>query len=238
MKRTSRMALVAALGSLVALGAVVAAIAAPYERPASATPIQVSLVPSFKQCGSPSNPANSTHASPLSVGSCNPPQPTSSAAVTGSAGSGSATLTVVPANVNITVSDTDIQTPAGADYDPSPTSDLGLVFRIRLTDTNNCSPAPCSGPYTEPGTGTDLDYGPISVNCSVNGSASTPPGSNCSLSTAANTFMPGSVVPGKEANVQVFRIRVNDSTGTLFQQQGLFIPLGGWKTCVGRRAPL
>jgi hypothetical protein len=224
MKRTSRLALVAALGSLVALGAVVAAMAAPYERPASATPIQASLVPSFKQCGTGGNPANSTHAPPLSVGSCNPPKPTSAAAVTGSTGSGQATLTVVTGDVQINLTDSDIQTPAGADYDPAGSADLNAVARIRFTDTNNCSPAPCAGPYTQPGTGTDLDFGPIPVSCSVNGSASTPPGSTCNIATTANTFMPGSVVAGKEAVVQVFRIRVNDSTGTLFQQQGIFIP--------------
>ena len=220
MKRTSKLALVAALGSLVALGAVVAAMAAPYERPASATPIQASLVPSFKQCGTGSNPVNSTHAAPLSVGSCNPPKPTSTDAVTGSTGSGTATLTVVSGDVQINVNDTDIQTTAGADY----TSNLGAIARIRFTDTNNCSPTPCSGPYTQPGTGTDLDFGPIPVACAPQGSASTPPGSTCSVATTANTFMPGAVVAGKEAVVQVFRIRINDGLGTLFQQQGIFIP--------------
>jgi hypothetical protein len=226
MKLTSRLALVAALGSLAALAAVVAALAAPYERPASATPIQASLVPSLKQCGTGGNPANSSHSPPLAVGSCNPPKPTSSAAVTGSSGSGSATLTVVSGDVQIAVSDTDIQTPAGADYDPVAGSgaDISAVARIRFTDTNNCTPAPCSGPYTSAGTGTDLDFGPVGVVCTPNGSASTPPGSNCSVSTTANTVIPGSVVAGKEAVVQVFRIRVNDSTNTLFQQQGIFIP--------------
>ena len=224
MKRTSRLALVAALGSLVALGAVVAAMAAPYERPASATPIQASLVPAFKQCGTPGNPSNSTHAAPLSVNSCNPPKPTSSSAVTGSSGSGSATLTVVTGDVQINLNDSDIQTPAGADYDPNPTTDLNASWRIRFTDTNNCTPTPCAGPYTAPGTGTDMDFGPVPVNCSVNGSASTPPGSTCNVATTANTVIPGSVVVGKEAVTQVFRIRVNDHLGALFQQQGIFIP--------------
>jgi hypothetical protein len=51
-------------------------------------------------------------------------------------------------------------------------------------------------------------------------------GGSCAVTTSANAVLPGSVVPGKQAVVQVFRIRINDSypTGTLFAQQGIYIP--------------
>src|SRR5439155_19412672 len=45
-----------------------------YPRPKGATPFRVPLAPAYKQCTSP----NRQHGAPLSLGSCNPPQPTSS----------------------------------------------------------------------------------------------------------------------------------------------------------------
>ena len=33
--------------------------------------------------------------------------------------------------------------------------DLSAVFRIRLTDLNNCGPSPCGGPYATAATSTD-----------------------------------------------------------------------------------
>jgi hypothetical protein len=35
---------------------------------------------------------------------------------------------------------------------------------------------------------------------------------------------PGSVVAGQQAVWNIFRVRVNDSAGNLFQQQGFFTP--------------
>ena len=216
----------AALGSIVAIGVAVSA-SATHEVPQSAPFIHTSLVPSFKQCGTSGNPTNSSHSAPLAVGSCNPPKPTSTQAVVGNMGSGVANVDVVPGDVQLTGTSSDIRTPSGADYDPSPGStgaDLLSVSRIRFTDHYNCSPSPCSGPYTGPGTGTDLDFGPVPINCSPNGSPTTPPGSDCNVTTTANTVIAGSVVAGKEAVIQTFRIRVNDFTNTLFAQQGIFIP--------------
>jgi hypothetical protein len=219
-------ALAVALGSMVAIGVAVSA-SATHEVPASAPSIHTSLVPAFKQCGTGGNPVNSSHSAPLAVGSCNPPKPSSTQAIVGPLSSGTANVDVVPGDVQLTGSSTDIRTPAGNDYDPTPGSngsDLLSVSRIRFTDHYNCSPTPCSGPYTSPGTGTDLDFGPIPINCAANGSATSPPGSDCNVTTTANTVIAGSVVAGKQAVVQTFRIRVNDFTNTLFAQQGIFIP--------------
>lgn len=219
-----KLALASALGSLVAFGVVVSSATATHEVPASAPSIHSSLVPAFKQCGTGGNPANSSHSPPLAVGSCNPPKPSSSQAVVGPTNVGSAQIDVVTGDVSLTGTDSDIRTPAGADYDPTTGTDMFAVARIRFTDHYNCSPAPCAGPFTQPGTGTDLDFGPVPISCVANGSAATPPGSDCNVTTSANTVVPGSVVPGKQAVVQVFRIRINDATNVLFQQQGIFIP--------------
>ena len=197
------------------------------ERPASADTLAVALVPVFKQCGTGGNGVNSKHAPGLSVGSCNPPKVTSNQAFAGPSGSGSAILSVSSGDVALTVSDSDIQTATGSDYDPTPGApggDLRAIFRIRLTDNYNCSPSPCSASYDRPGSGTDTDFGPIPIDCEANGSPTASPGSDCNLSTTANTFMPGAVVSGQQAIWQVFRVRVLDGGDTLFQQQGFLAP--------------
>jgi hypothetical protein len=153
---------------------------------------------------------------------------TSPRARVGSGGSGSVSYTVVPGDVQIKLNDSDIQTTAGADYNPSGTGgyqyDLWLIARVRITDTNNCSPSPCNGPYSQAGTGTEFDFGSVPVDCVPNGNSTTPPGSDCNLDTTANAFLAGSVAPGKLASIQLFRMRVNDDGSKLFQQQGLLVP--------------
>jgi hypothetical protein len=230
MKR--KLALSLALGALLALGMAGSALAT-HQVPASATPVNVALVPVFKQCGTPGNPANGQHAPPLGP-SCNPPQSNSPNVRMDGFGAGSATLSVVSGDVNIIVDEKGLSVVStGADYNPSGTSDLALVWKMRTSDHNNCTPAACSGPYTQPATTIDSDFGPIPFNCLPVGDPTMPPGSDCSLSTTMNTFMPGVVVAGKVASLQVFRMRVNDAGANgvsgdgddkLFQQQGIFIP--------------
>lgn len=75
---------------------------------------------------------------------------------------------------------------------------------MRFNDNANCTPTPCTGPYTANATTTDLDFGPIPIDCEA---AISGPGSNCGVSTTANTFMPGSVLAGKHTSAQLFRSR-------------------------------
>jgi hypothetical protein len=95
---------------------------------------------------------------------------------------------------------------------------LAAVSRIRFTDHYNCTPKPCGGPFTQPGTGTDLDFGPVPISCSAG---------NCSVTTDANAVVPGSVVNGIKTSIQVFRVRVtvptNPTAQQLLGQQGI-----GW----------
>jgi Tol biopolymer transport system component len=191
-----------------------------YHHPLSASALNASLVPAFKQCRTG---ANGTHSSPLDVSSCSP-QPTSTSARVGGTDSASASLTVAGSDVSISINASDIQTPGGADYDPVTGPDLSGVARIRFTDLRSCSPSPCTGPYDKPGTGGDVDFGPVPVSCVPSGDSSVPPGSDCSVTTTANTVVPGSVVSGKQAVVQLFRVRVTDNAGNLFMQQGIFVP--------------
>jgi hypothetical protein len=94
---------------------------------------------------------------------------------------------------------------------------VGSTSRIRFSDHYNCAGLGCTGPYTSSGTGTDTDFGPVPVTCTSG---------TCTVNTSANAVLAGSVVPGKQAVVQVFRVRINDGfpSGNLMAQQGIYIP--------------
>ena len=196
-----------------------------YQRPAGAPSVQLSLVPVFRQCGTGGNAPSAAHPAPLSVGSC-PPAPVSTIARVGASGAGSFAVAAVSGDFSITESTSDVRTPSGADYDPSPpgTPDLTAIVRVRVTDLANCAPAPCSGPFQTPATAVDADFGPIPIDCVPNGAAGTPPGSDCNLTTSANSFLPGFAAAQRQAVLQLFRVRVNDSSGGLFEQEGILAP--------------
>jgi hypothetical protein len=149
---------------------------------------------------------------------------------------GSARFTTVPgdpttpaddADVAIAAGLTDVRSgsPTGADYDPNTSGpDLTLIARLRITDLAN-------GPGgTDAGTAAEVDFA-VPVDCEP----TTDPakGSACDADTTADAVMPGFVKEGKNAVLQVFRVRVNDSGSNglrgdsddmLFQQQGIFLP--------------
>ena len=235
-----------ALGSLAAFLVATTAFAA-HPRPKGATPIIVSFVPAYKQCTSP----NSTHGTPLAAPSCNPPVQESNFLTVGSpdAGGGAANsigkiridvIVGVPgppddSDVKLVGSSTDVRCKVGAattcgsanaangpDYAGSL---LGNVM-IRISDHYNGA----SG--TDPATVTDLPF-PVNTPCTQT-SADTSIGSTCSISTTANTVVPGVTKDGKRAVVEIQQIFVedggNDGIGsteadnTVFARQGIFIP--------------
>jgi dipeptidyl aminopeptidase/acylaminoacyl peptidase len=208
---------------------------APYPYPASASTLNASLVPAFRQCGTGGNPANSNHSAPLSVGSCNPPRPSSAVAFVGPASTGSASFTVVPgdrdltngnqADVTLAASVTDVQTSSGGDYDPNASGpDLTEITRLQLTDTANGA----YGGVAATAAGYDFE---VPIGCSPTSDPST--GSTCSANTTANALLPGLVRENRRAILQAFRVRVDDS-GTngvrgdsddrIFATQGVFAP--------------
>jgi hypothetical protein len=196
----------------------------------------VSLVPVFQQCGTVGNVADGQHSSPLSTPACLPPSPTSANAAVGSAYTGTASIEAVPdnpltgadeADFNYVQDQTDVRagTPGGADYG----SDLTAAFRLRITDTRNCAPASCSGPYDQAGTTADVDFS-VPIDCVATPG---PEGATCSVDTSANAVQPGAVTGGDRSILQVFRVRVNDAGANgirgdgdddLFAQQGVYVP--------------
>jgi len=92
-----------------------------------------------------------------------------------------------------------------------------VVATIRFSDNKFCTPSPCNGPFTEAGTGTELDFGPLPITCA---------GANpnvCSFHASANAAIPGSVKNGFKASVQIFRVRVVKA-GVVVAQQGISWP--------------
>jgi hypothetical protein len=204
-----------------------------YERPQSASPITVSLVPVFRQCGTGANPANGAHAAPLSGPSCGSPT-TSANAHYGGQATGTAGMSVVPGNlstpadeadVNLNAAATDVRagTTTGADYNPSTGADLTLVAKWRITDLRNGTTG------TGAGTAADLDFS-VPVNCTATAGTE---GANCIAGTSADALTPGSILEGKATVVSTFRLRVNDAGADgvrgnaddrLFLQQGYYVP--------------
>lgn len=216
-------------------GAVV--VAAGYGKPQSASPINVSLVPAFRQSGTVANPANGQHSPPLGSPATLPPRPSSSVTAVGSLNTGSAQMAVVAGNqatsadeadITYTGSITDVRagSPTGADYNPNAAGpDMTLFTRARLTDLQN---GPSGG--TSAGTTTDLELPGVPIDCVTSAG---PEGANCNLSTSADAVLPGVIKEGRQTVGQVFRARVSDSgpdgvrgngDDVLFAQQGIYIP--------------
>jgi hypothetical protein len=210
-----------------------------YQRPQSGSTLGVSLVPSFKQCGTGGNSTTAKHAPPLNIGSC-PTGPTSTLAIAGIQSVGSAHFTVVPgdtnpsngdqADVQVSTSITDVQTPTGADYTPVTNGpDMTMITRLRITDDLNCS-SPCGGSYSQQATLTEVDFA-VPIDCANTPGSSI--GATCTANTTADAISPGMITENRASIFQAFRVRVNDAGANkvrgdaddkLFEQQGYFNP--------------
>jgi hypothetical protein len=227
---------------------VVASLAgATHPRPKGATPLRASLVPSYQACTAP----NRTHGPPLAFPSCNPPVQTSTSLTVGTPdANGAAANSVAFAKLDVKVGvpgppeDSDVLISAsisdvrckagttacgnanaadGADY----TGELQGNATIRITDHWNAV-APGGGP--DAATVVDIPY-PVAATCA--NTASTAEGGVCTANTSANAVVPGSVLDGKRAIVEIGQITITDggpdgvnatSPNTLFGVQGIFIP--------------
>jgi hypothetical protein len=138
-------------------------------------------------------------------------------------------------DVLIVSSGTDVRCQAGvatcgsanAADGPDYTGQLQGTAQIRITDHWNAV-GPAGGP--DPATVTDI---PFPVNASCVATASNTIGGTCATNTSANAVVPGSVLDGKRAVVEIQQIQINDggASGTagaadaeLFEVQGILIP--------------
>ena len=211
-----------------------------YPRPRGATPLRVSLVPAYAECSSP----NRVHGPPLDSPSCNPPAQSSPNATVGSPDANGETASSVAsarysvivgapgtpedeADVAISVSATDIRASGDlSDY----TGELQAQATLRVTDRNN-SPLPPIFPDDQPGTMQDTALS-VTVPCATTADPTT--GSTCSVTTSADTLVPGTVTEGDRAVWGFDRVRLFDGgldgdaetapDNALFATQGVFVP--------------
>jgi TolB protein len=204
-----------------------------YPRPKGATPLYASLVPAYQACLAP----NRTHGAPLSHPSCNPPSGASSQLTVGTPDAngkgsnavGSVTLNAIlgdpstsadEADLRVATSLTDVRKKSDlSDY----TGEVQTVLNVRLTDRAS------SG--DEPQTVQDFPFR-VPVPCAA--SADTTIGSSCTLTTTADTVMPGAIPESKRSIWALDKVNVYDAgpdgdistTGdnTLFETQGVFAP--------------
>jgi hypothetical protein len=207
-----------------------------YPRPKGATPMYVPLVPANKQCSGP----NTTHGAPLSFGSCKPPQLTSGQLTTGTPDSNglpvrmeaSLRLRVIPGNSATPQNEADVKIDAHLNdvFDKSLddyTGALRASLPLRITDKDN-TPSP-GGPGA--GTTVPFQYG-FDIPCTPDPDPKI--GSDCSISTTADTLVPGTIKESLRTIWQIGRVRVDDAgpdgnpdtaaDNTVFAVQGIFIP--------------
>ncbi|PWU19016.1 MAG: hypothetical protein C5B48_14135 [Candidatus Rokuibacteriota bacterium] len=209
-----------------------------FPRPKGASPLSVSLVPAFEQCGSP----NTTHGAPLAFGSCGPPAQTSTYLTVGTpdangnaaASLGRAQLTPITGDVRVQTSITDVRCsisgPPGCAGGPLSdyTGSLREMFSLQIDDQYNGGRAveSATGPNAPP---YQMPYLFV-IPCTATGGA---PGASCTLDTTANALIPGSIREGKRMLWELGQIQVwdagedgnpNSDDNTLFEVQGLFAP--------------
>jgi hypothetical protein len=196
-----------------------------YAKPAGASPVRVSLVPTFQPCTAP----NRQHGAPLAYGSCTPPTtPASHVTVdTGSQGKsvGFVRMDVIPgtnefgdqADVKLYLLLGNVSWRANRlDYDGR----VRATASLRLTDR------------TVAGTVQDVPWS-FDAPCYV--SDFDPVGSTCELGTTADAVLPGAVPEGARSIWQLGPIQIQDggadgapttnpSDNRTFALQGVFVP--------------
>ncbi len=207
---------------------------APYARPKGATPLIVSLVPSFSRCTAP----NEMHGPPLAYGSCTPKLASRQLSVgtTDANGAearftGTARLSVAPGDPATATDDADVR----FDMDVSDVrvkqdltdyaGELRANLHGRLTDRLGSASAP-----GEPQTLQDSSF-PVTVPCAATVDANV--GADCAVSTSFDAIVPGAVAENRRSIWQLSQIDVFDGGGdgladttpnSLFARQGLFVP--------------
>jgi hypothetical protein len=203
------------------------AVTSDYPRPGSATPTRVALVHAYEQCTNP----NSGHPLPVQEPSCNPPRLVSDYITTGTGGLSSGfvklravlgdpgTPTVDEADLSLEAFMTDVRNQTGGDY----TGELQVSLDLRITDRLN---GPAS---SDPATVQDRSF-EFAAPCTAQAGNV---GSTCTVTTTADTLVPGFATETKRTIYDVGKVQVFDGgadgdadtePNTLFATQGVFLP--------------
>ncbi len=208
-----------------------------YARPKGATPVQVRLVPAYKQCTAPDR----THGPPLAFGSCSSPQPASDNLTVGTADS----------NARPTKSEGTVRFDAlpGAPATPADEADLLLALSItdvrRRSDLDDYTGGVRAGVAIQ---ATDRDNTPavsglnqgtstqtlLSFDAACAATADATIGATCTATTSMDALVPGAIKEGKRSVWELGQVRVDDggadgdptttADNTLFETQGVFVP--------------
>jgi hypothetical protein len=185
-----------------------------YARPKGATPMRASLVPAFNQCNPAS--ANRVHGAPLAYASCTPPQQSSSVLTIGSPDAngtganftGSVRFIAVPGNAATDADEADAKYIVNLTDVRNKTTLTDYVGRVaaqtslQITDTGNAAETP------EPGTVTTISY-MFPVDCVATGVTTI--GSNCDVTTTADSLVPGTVVENRRSIWQLGGVTIRDA---------------------------
>jgi hypothetical protein len=198
-----------------------------YPRPKGASPLRISLVPAYASCNAP----NRTHGAPLAYGSCTPPSLASGQLATGTPDSNGlpvqmdafVLLRVALADVKIDAYLNDVRNKNLSPY----TGSLRASLSAQVTDKNNVT----SGGSVGAGTTQTFSYG-FNVPCIASPDPQT--GADCTITTTADTLVPGTILEGKRSIWEIGGARVDDAgpdgnpdttaDNTVFAVQGVFIP--------------
>jgi hypothetical protein len=218
---------------------------ATHPHPQGASPTYISLVPAYRQCGTP----NTTHGPPLAFASCRPPVRASSSLTVGTADSNGAAANSIghvefkvqtsvsgpPADVITTMSISDVRctpsvspsvcTLSNAQDGPDYSGNMQAVFISRITDHLN-------GPsLTDAATMVDIPF-PIGTTCQ--NTSSTSVGGLCSVSTTFNAIIAGAIKDDQRQNWEIGQVQVQDGgndgaiqtpgDNNLFAVEGTFVP--------------
>jgi WD40-like Beta Propeller Repeat len=184
-----------------------------YPRPRGASPMRISLVPASEECTSP----NATHGEPLAFGACTPPVPSSGRLTTGTPDANgefarmlaSLRLVVVPGDESTPEDESDLMIAAHVnhvlnqdltDYAGS----LRAVLPLEITDQDN-TPSP-GGPGAA--TTQAFEFG-FDVPCTPSPDVNI--GSDCTVSTTADSLVPGTIKEARRSVWEIGRVRIDDA---------------------------
>ena len=244
-KRTGR----AVLGLCLCLAATLAfapAASATHARPKGATPKYNPLVIAYKQCTAAS--ATLVHRVPIGPAAC-PASATTQVSpwvtVCEPGAWGCPANFVSVARIDVQLSPPDLKlkfwasdvrcspalsAPCGTQA-PRPLygGELQVVWNMRITDHCNAAspPSGCGSPAVA-GTMTDVPF-PVTTPCST---TLVPPANNCTVTTTANTVVPGTFIALSRSNIET-HVHVDDggadataatAPNTTFASEGVFLP--------------
>ena len=215
-----------------------ATVGAPYARPKAATAVLVPLVPSYVACTTPNRAHSPTS---FNFASCNPPIPETTRLQVGTPDANSAPAKSVSqvklatvlgdpatpadeADIKITADINDVYTKPSTTPLTDYNGEVGVRFGLQITDKLN-------GSVPQDSATTVDTVGGFTVPCVATPDSTV--GATCTVTTTADTLIPGMIKEGARTMWQLGQVSVNDGgadgvaltdPNATFMRQGIFVP--------------